>query len=49
MLRTKMNTLLGRIYTSIGFVKGLTEVEAEGDLGIICDEIEEAVISAFED
>jgi hypothetical protein len=45
----KATTLLGRIYAAIGFAEGLTKEEVEGDQGTMCDEIEEAIIAAFED
>jgi hypothetical protein len=43
----KAETLLGRIWTAIGYVEGLTAEECEGSEGETCEEIEEAVFEAF--
>jgi hypothetical protein len=41
-------TLLGRIYTAMGYAEGLTAEEGDGIEGQIAIEIEEAVVEAFD-
>src|ERR1700759_4335963 len=44
----RATTLLGRIYSAMGLAEGIKAEEGEGREGIMCAEIEEAVIEAFD-